>query len=117
MSSQTIKEHLPMSGVGTAKAASWLSLSWKKLLSHKTQLILGGGALAVLALAGYYFWGQQSERSAIHDREGRTRKSAQYSYRDRHAAGCDHGASGQSGFGNHLRTQRRFQFSCQDRAR
>jgi HlyD family secretion protein len=60
MSSQTIKERLPLSGVGTAKAANWLSLTWKRLLSHKTQLILGGGALAVLALAGYYFWGRQS---------------------------------------------------------
>jgi HlyD family secretion protein len=60
MSSQTIKERLPMSGIGTAKAAGWLSASWKKLLSHKIQLILGGGALAVLALAGYYFWGRQS---------------------------------------------------------
>jgi HlyD family secretion protein len=60
MSSQTIKEHLPISGVNTAKAASWLRVSWKKLVSHKTQLILGGGALAVLALAGYYFWGSQS---------------------------------------------------------
>src|SRR6185437_1436018 len=59
MSSQTIK-HLPVSGVGTAKAAGWFSLIWKKLLSHKTQLMLGGGALAVLALAGYYFWGRQS---------------------------------------------------------
>ncbi|HKB65586.1 MAG TPA: efflux RND transporter periplasmic adaptor subunit [Pyrinomonadaceae bacterium] len=59
MSSQTIK-HLPLGGVGTAKAAGWLSLAWKKLLSHKTQLMLGGGALAVLALAGYYFWGRQS---------------------------------------------------------
>jgi HlyD family secretion protein len=60
MSSQTIKEHLPISGVGTAKAAGWLSLTWKRLLSHKLQLMLGGGALAVLALAGYYFWGGQS---------------------------------------------------------
>jgi HlyD family secretion protein len=60
MSSQTIKEHLPIGGVSTAKAASWLSLSWKKLLSYKKQLILGGGALAVFALAGYYFWGGQS---------------------------------------------------------
>ena len=60
MSSQTIKERLPISGVGTAKAANWLSLTWKRLLSHKAQLILGGGALAVLALAGYYFWGRQS---------------------------------------------------------
>jgi len=60
MSSQTIKEHLPISGVGTAKATGWLSLIWKRLLGHKTQLMLGGGALAVLALAGYYFWGNQS---------------------------------------------------------
>jgi len=60
MSSQTIKEHLPISGVGTAKATNWLSASWKKLLSHKIQLMVGGGALAVLALAGYYFWGGQS---------------------------------------------------------
>lgn len=60
MSSQTIKEHLPITGVGTAKAAGWLSMTWKRLLSHKLQLMLGGGALAVLALAGYYFWGGQS---------------------------------------------------------
>jgi HlyD family secretion protein len=60
MSSQTIKERLPVSGVGTAKAASWLSSSWKKLLTRKKQLMLGGGALAVLAFAGYYFWGNQS---------------------------------------------------------
>src|SRR5204863_5390508 len=32
----------------------------KKLLSKKKQLILGGGALAVLALAAFYFWGNQS---------------------------------------------------------
>ena len=63
MSSQTIKERLPVSGVsgvGTAKAASWLSSSWKKVLTRKKQLMLGGGALAVLAFAGYYFWGNQS---------------------------------------------------------
>jgi HlyD family secretion protein len=60
MSSQTIKEHLPLSGIGSAKAASWLSAVWKKLLSRKKQLWLGGGALAVLAFAGYYFWGNQT---------------------------------------------------------
>ena len=60
MSSQTIQEHLPLSGVSTKKAASWLSQIWKKLLSRKKQLIFGGGALAVLALAGFYFWGGQS---------------------------------------------------------
>ena len=60
MSSQTIKQRLPVTGIDTTKAASWLSLSWKRLLSNKKQLILGGGALAILALAGFYFWGNQS---------------------------------------------------------
>jgi HlyD family secretion protein len=60
MSTQTIKERLPLSGVSSARAAGWLSLSWKKLLSRKKQLILGGGALAVLAFAAFYFWGKQS---------------------------------------------------------
>src|SRR6267378_2698316 len=59
MSSQTIKERLPISGINTGKAASWLSLSWKKLLTNK-KLLMGGAAVAVLALAGYYFWGNQS---------------------------------------------------------
>src|SRR6266850_8412472 len=59
MSSQTIKERLPVSGINTGRAASWLSLSWRKLLSNK-KLLMGGAAVAVLALAGYYFWGNQS---------------------------------------------------------
>lgn len=60
MSSQTIKERLPISGVRTEKATNWLSQTWKKLLSRKKQLLLGGGGVAVLALAGFYFWGNQS---------------------------------------------------------
>lgn len=60
MSTQTIKEHLPISGVRSEKATSWLSQSWKKLLSRKKQLLFGGGGVAVLALAGFYFWGNQS---------------------------------------------------------
>src|SRR6267142_2684729 len=59
MSSQTIKERLPVSGINTGRAASWLSLSWKKLLSNK-KLLMGGAGAAVLALAAYYFWGNQS---------------------------------------------------------
>jgi HlyD family secretion protein len=60
MSSQTIKEHLPISGVRTEKATNWLTQTWNKLLSRKKQLLFGGGGLAVLALAGFYFWGNQS---------------------------------------------------------
>lgn len=60
MSSQIIKERLPLTGINTAKATGWLSLSWKKLLARKKQLLLGGGVAAVLAMGGYYFWGNQS---------------------------------------------------------
>lgn len=60
MSSETIKGSLPLSGIGTARAAGWLSLNWKKLLSRKKQLILGGSVVAVLAVAAFYFWGGQS---------------------------------------------------------
>jgi HlyD family secretion protein len=64
MSSQTIKERLPLSGrvdgITTTKAANWLGLGWKKLVGRKSYLLIGGGALAVLALAGFYFWRNQS---------------------------------------------------------
>jgi HlyD family secretion protein len=60
MSSQTIKERLPLTGVNTAKASNWLSLNWRKLLARKKQLILGGAAVAVLGGVAYYFFGNQS---------------------------------------------------------
>ena len=60
MSSQIIKERLPLTGINTGKATGWLSLSWKKLLARKKLLLLGGGVAAVLAMGGYYFWGNQS---------------------------------------------------------
>src|SRR6266550_150019 len=57
MSSQTIKARLPVSGINTGKAASWLS---GKLLAGKKLLLIGGASVALLAVAGYYFWGNQS---------------------------------------------------------
>jgi HlyD family secretion protein len=60
MSSQTIKERLPVSGINTTKASSWLSLSWKNFLSKKNQFIVGGAVLAVLGVAAYFYWGNQS---------------------------------------------------------
>ncbi|HEV7474576.1 MAG TPA: efflux RND transporter periplasmic adaptor subunit [Pyrinomonadaceae bacterium] len=60
MSSQTIKERLPVSGIDTSRATGWVSRSWKKLLAAKKQLVLGGAALAVLGVAAYYYWGNQS---------------------------------------------------------
>ena len=60
MSSQTIKQHLPVSGIDTTKATGWVSLNWKKLLTKKKQIIIGGAVLAVLSVAGYFYWGNQS---------------------------------------------------------
>ena len=68
MSSQTIKERpltikdrpLIINGLGPGRSVSWLRLNWEKLLSRKKQLILGGGALAIIALAGFYFFGNQT---------------------------------------------------------
>jgi HlyD family secretion protein len=69
MSSQTIKERLPVivpgSGVrgGEVRVAgvtSWISLNWKKLLNSKKHLIIGGIGLAAIALAGFYFWSNQT---------------------------------------------------------
>lgn len=60
MSSQTIKERLPVTGIDTTRAASWIGLRWKNVLSAKKQLIVGGAVLAVLSVAGYYYWGNQS---------------------------------------------------------
>src|SRR5712671_1481438 len=60
MSTQTIKERPLIQGLGGGKSANWLRVQWSKLLSQKKQLMLGGGALAIIALAGFYFWGNQS---------------------------------------------------------
>jgi HlyD family secretion protein len=60
MSSQTIKERLPVSGIDTTRAANWMSVIWTRLLGAKKQIILGGAALAVLGIAAYYYWGNQS---------------------------------------------------------
>src|SRR6266540_6196565 len=60
MSSQTIKERLPVSGINTTRVASGLWLHWNKLVSRKKQLILGGAGLALLGFAGFYFWGNES---------------------------------------------------------
>ncbi len=60
MSSQTINGVPLTTSIGTAKAKSWISQSWRKLLSKKKQLILGGAAAAAIAFAAFYFWGNQS---------------------------------------------------------
>ena len=60
MSTETIKERPLVHGLAGDKSVNWLKANWAKLLKQKKQLMLGGGALAVVALAGFYFWGNQS---------------------------------------------------------
>jgi HlyD family secretion protein len=60
MSSQIVQERPLVGGLAVAKSASWIKLSWKKVLSHKKQLIFGGAVLVVLGLAAYYFWGNRT---------------------------------------------------------
>ena len=60
MSSQTIKERPLVKGLDAGRSVNWLKLNWEKLLSRKKQLMLGGGALAIVALAGFYFFGTQT---------------------------------------------------------
>jgi HlyD family secretion protein len=60
MSTQTIKEQPLVAGIGGGRSINWLKQSWAKLLAGKKQLMLGGGALAVVVLAGFYFWGKDS---------------------------------------------------------
>lgn len=60
MSSQTIKERLPVSGVNVAKTSSWVRSKWSGLSARQKQLMFGSLGLAVAALAAFYFWSNQS---------------------------------------------------------
>src|SRR2546425_7521818 len=60
MSTQILKQRPLVDDLRTARTRGWLTLSWKAVLNKKKQLIFGGAAVAVLAVAGDYFWGNQS---------------------------------------------------------
>jgi HlyD family secretion protein len=60
MSSQIVRERPLVGGLSGGRTASWIQLSWRKLLSRKKLLMLGGGGLVVLGLAAFYFWGSQT---------------------------------------------------------
>jgi HlyD family secretion protein len=60
MSSQIVRERPLVVGLSGGRTASWIQLSWRKLLSRKKLLMLGSGGLVVLALAAFYFWGSQT---------------------------------------------------------
>ncbi len=59
MSTQTIKQPL-VGGISTGKNLGWLQKFWTRLLAGKKKLLIGGGFMAAIVLAGFYFWGDES---------------------------------------------------------
>jgi HlyD family secretion protein len=60
MSTQTIKERPLVNGLSEGRSINWLKQAWARLLAIKKRYMLGGGAMAIVALAGFYFWGNQT---------------------------------------------------------
>ena len=57
MSTQIIKNPPIITGIGSP---SWLKQFWTRLLAGKKKLMLGGGFMAAVVFAGFYFWGNES---------------------------------------------------------
>jgi HlyD family secretion protein len=61
MSTETIKHPPFVTGIrSTGRSIGWLKQFRTKLLTGKKKLILGGGFMAAVVLAGLYFWGNES---------------------------------------------------------
>ncbi|HET6648496.1 MAG TPA: efflux RND transporter periplasmic adaptor subunit [Pyrinomonadaceae bacterium] len=60
MSTQTIKERPLVAPIDTGKTVTWVSSGWKAVRAKKKQLLLGAAGAAVLALAAFYFLGNQT---------------------------------------------------------
>ena len=60
MSTQTVREHPLATGLSGGRSMNWVKLGWANLLTRKKQLMIGGGALAILALGGFYFFGNRT---------------------------------------------------------
>src|ERR1700694_904038 len=60
MSSQIVQERPLVGGLSGERTTNWIKLSWQKLLSRKKHLMLGITGAALLGLAAFYYWGNQS---------------------------------------------------------
>ena len=60
MSTETIKNPSIVTGVSTTPSFAWLRQFWARLLAGKKKLIIGGGIMASVMLAGFYFAGDDS---------------------------------------------------------
>src|SRR6185369_4371740 len=60
MSTEIIRDRPLVNGWSGGRVLGWIKPASQKLLSHKKYLILGLGGVALLAVAGFYFWGGQA---------------------------------------------------------
>ena len=60
MSTETIKQPPFVTGISTGKSIGALKHFWARLLAGKKKLMLGGGFMAAVVFAGFYFWGNDS---------------------------------------------------------
>jgi HlyD family secretion protein len=60
MSTQTIKNQPFVTPLPATVSTTWLRQLWARLLAGKKKLLLGGGLMASVVFAGFYFWGNNS---------------------------------------------------------
>ena len=60
MSTQTIKNQPIVTGLSTGVSSAWLRQFWTRLLAGKKKLLIGGGMMAAVMFAGFYFWGSDA---------------------------------------------------------
>src|ERR1043166_10243534 len=57
MATEFVGQTPVVTGIDTGRATGWIKSTGRKLLTKKKYLILGGAAIVVLAVAGFYFCG------------------------------------------------------------
>jgi len=60
MSTETIKHQPFVTGLSGVRSTAWWKQFWAKLLAGKKKLALGGGMMAIVMLAGFFFWGSDA---------------------------------------------------------
>ncbi|MGH9957581.1 MAG: efflux RND transporter periplasmic adaptor subunit [Pyrinomonadaceae bacterium] len=60
MSTQTFNERTLATALPSRIRIGWFKPNWKAILARKKLLLVGGGALAILAVAGFYLWNSQT---------------------------------------------------------
>jgi HlyD family secretion protein len=57
MATEFIRQQPVVAGLNGGRVIGWIKLAGRKLLTKKKHLIIGAAGLALLAVAGFYFWG------------------------------------------------------------